>query len=179
MFTEQVHHGESEERLDPDYADEDGRTPISGLYVAAPNGDRNAQVLIAAGQGAHVARSLIEDQRQKQGYSGGVGPHYDWLRQPSEFAGEWADRDRWREWFEREIESEDITDETLTTLRERYLDRVYETEVGESEQETRAREGIATMVDVLGHETVLQELNDDAVLDRAAEIERSAHSDPA
>jgi len=95
MFEEHDHHGELEERFDPEYADSDGRTPVEGLYVASPAGARSAQAIVAAGNGAHVARALIEDRRRERGLSGEVAPEYDWVRPESEYSGEWADRERW------------------------------------------------------------------------------------
>lgn len=97
MFEWHEHDGEEYEHFDPEYADSDGRTPIEGLYVAAPAGQRSVQAIVAAGHGAHVARMLLEDHRNEQGFQDGVGPHYDWLRRDAEFSGEWATRDRWRE----------------------------------------------------------------------------------
>lgn len=161
MFEEHEHHGEVEERFDPDYPDEDGRTPVSGLYVASPAGARSAQAIVAAGNGAHVARSLLEDRRTERGYSGGVAPHYDWLRPDAEFSGEWADRDRWREWYHNEIEDVDDLDETrLKELREQYIDRAFETHRSAGAIETAAEEGLQRLVAVIGTDRVLDAIED-------------------
>jgi hypothetical protein len=165
MFAEQEHHGEVEERFDPEYPDEDGRTPVEGLYVASPAGDRSAQAIVAAGNGAHVARCLLEDRRRERGYSGGVAPEYDWLRTETEFSGEWADRDRWREWFENEIDDEDgdLDEDRLEELRERYIDRAFATRRSEAEVEELTQRGIETLVDVIGPERVLEAVDDAAI----------------
>ncbi|HMB51126.1 MAG TPA: NAD(P)/FAD-dependent oxidoreductase [Natronoarchaeum rubrum] len=169
MFEEHEHHGELEERFDPEYPDADGRTPFEGLYVASPAGNRSAQAIVAAGNGAHVARCLLEDHRIAQGYPEGVATEYDWLRQDGEFSGEWADRDRWREWFENEIEDDHgLNDERLEELRERYIDRAFETRLTDAEAQSRADGGVERLVEVLGPERVLDAV-DDATIEEYTE----------
>jgi hypothetical protein len=167
MFEEREHHGEVEERFDPDYPDGDGRTPVEGLYVASPAGDRSAQAIVVAGHGAHVARCLLEDRRRERGYSGGVAPHYDWLRPEAEFSGQWADRDRWREWFENEFEGDDVSEERIEELRERHIDGAFETRRTEEEIDAAAERGLRRLVDVVGTDRILDAVDD-------AEIRRYA-----
>jgi hypothetical protein len=169
MFTMQEHHGEREERFDPTYPDDDGRTPIDGLYVAAPAGGRNEQAITAAGHGAHVARSLLEDYRHTEGYAGGVAPHYDWTRSDSEFTGEWADRDRWREWFENEMGEHSLDDEHLATLRESYIDEAFETKLTDEEVDARGDRGLRRLVEVIGEERVLDVVDDSVIQAYATE----------
>jgi len=164
MFETHEHHGETEERFDPDYPDDNGRTPIEGLYVASPAGSRSAQAVVAAGNGAHVARTLIEDRRREQGYSGGVAPHYDWLRSEMEFSGEWGERDRWRTWFENEIDDDhDLDADRFAELREKYIDEAFETRVSESEIGYRSEQGLQKLVETIGTDRVLDAV-DDSVL---------------
>lgn len=163
MFETHEHHGEVEERFDPDYPDADGRTPIDGLYVAAPNGHRNAQAIVAAGHGAHVARSLIADCREARGFPEGVAAHYDWLRPESEFEGEWGDRDRWREWFENEAGDHGLSPDRFAELRESYIDRAFDTRVPEAEIENRADRGLERLVETLGPDRVLDAIDDDRI----------------
>jgi len=173
MFEEHEHHGEVEERFDPDYPDADGRTPVDGLYVAGPAGDRSAQAVVAAGHGAHVVRCLIEDRRRELGYAGHVAARYDWLRSDAEFSGEWGERDRWREWFDNEMGDHDIDDERLAELRETYVDRAFETRVTDEEVEDRSREGIARLVEVVGPDRVLDAVDDDRIRDYLDEPART------
>lgn len=134
MFQTVEHHGETRERFDPDYPDADGRTPVDGLYVASPAGERDVQAIVAAGRGAHVARSLVEDVRTEQGYPGKLARHYDWLRPESEFEGEWGDRDRWRAAFDERLPDDAaLSGEHREELREAHVDRVFETKRSESE----------------------------------------------
>lgn len=165
-FEVHEHHGDEHEQFDPDFADGDGRTRIEGLYVAAPNGDRNAQAIISAGQGAHAARSLLEDYRRAQGYPEGVlAAHYDWLRPSSEFTGEWADRERWREWFDNEVPDEhDADEEELEDLREQYIDRAFQTKRSEAEIDA---------LSTRGHQRLLEHIEDDVILEYAEEIQRT------
>ncbi len=158
MFEVHEHHGDVDERFAPDYPDDDGRTPVEGLYVASPAGARSAQAVVAAGTGAHVARCLVADHRREQGYSGGVAPHYDWLRPESEFTGEWAERDRWREWYESE--SDGPVDEAR---RERYIDRAFDTRLSEEEIAERTDRGIRRLVEVIGPERILESIDDATV----------------
>jgi hypothetical protein len=175
MFEEHEHHGELEERFDPDYADEDGRTPVPGLYVASPAGARSAQAIVAAGNGAHVARCLLEDRRTERGYSGGVAPRYDWLRPDAEFSGEWADRDRWREWFHNEIEDDDLEEDRLEALREQYIDRAFETRRSEKEIEAAAERGLRRLVDVIGTDRILDAIDDGEIRAYASNAGESPH----
>lgn len=165
MFVEHDHHGETTERFDPAYADEDGRTPTEGLYVASPAGARSSQAIVAAGNGAHVARALIEDLRRQRGLTGEVAPEYDWQRPPSEFSGEWAERDRWREWFENEMATDEIDDQTLVDLRETYIDRAFATELTDSEVESRTEAGLQQFVEVVGEQTILDTIDDETIRD--------------
>lgn len=165
MFETHEHHGETEERFAPDYADADGRTPVEGLYVAAPNGDRNDQAVVAAGQGAHVARCLIEDDRHAAGHPDGViGEYYDWVRPEREFSGEWAGRERWREWFENELpDDHGLAEDELAEMRETYIDRAFETRVSPAEADARWADGVARLVETVGEERVLDAVGDDAI----------------
>ncbi|KAB1192987.1 NAD(P)-binding protein [Haloferax sp. MBLA0076] len=167
MFERHDHHGESHEHFDSSYPDDDGRTPVEGLYVAAPSGNRNAQVGIAAGQGAHVARCLLEDHRREQRFPEGVlAAHYDWLRPESEFAGEWAERDRWREWFDEQVPADaDIDDDHLADLRESYIDRAFETRRTDEEIAAAESHGIRRLVETIGTGRVLDAVSDEVLCD--------------
>ncbi|WP_267164010.1 NAD(P)/FAD-dependent oxidoreductase [Halovenus salina] len=170
MFEQQEHHGESEERFDPDYHDEDGRTPVDRLYVASPAGARSAQAIVVAGHGAHVARCLLEDHRRERGYSGGVAPHYDWLRSDAEFAGEWAERDRWRTWFNSEMEA-DLPEDRLAELQEAYIDHAFDTHRSDQEVETATERGLRRLVEVIGPDRILNHVDDDLIRERGKELE--------
>jgi hypothetical protein len=149
-FETHEHGDDTHEHLDPDYSDENGRTGVDGLYVASPAGEWNAQVVIAAGRGAHVARCLLADHKRDRGFPDGVAPHYDWMRPESEFSGEWADRDRWREWFESEAGDDyDASDERFAELREAYIDRAFDTKLTDEEVERRTERGVHRLLDHL------------------------------
>ncbi|MFP4554961.1 MAG: FAD-dependent monooxygenase [Actinomycetota bacterium] len=168
MYSIQEHHGDTEERFNPDYPHDDGRTPVDGLYVASPSGGRSTQTIVAAGNGAHVARSLIEDLRRESGYTGGVAPHYDWLRPDAEFSGEWADRDRWREWFENELpDDHDLTEAELVELREQYIDAAFATRLDNETVAARSERGLSRLVEELGAERVLEAMDDEVIREYA------------
>jgi flavin-dependent dehydrogenase len=154
-FEAHDHHGETEERFDHEYPDGDGRTPVDGLYVASPAGGRSAQVVVAAGNGAHVARSLLEDHKRERGFPEGVAPHYDWKRPESEFSGEWGDRDRWREWFETEAgDDHGLSDERFAELREAYIDRAFDTKLTDEEIEAKTEAGYHRLLDHVDDEYI-------------------------
>ncbi|MDH5018859.1 NAD(P)/FAD-dependent oxidoreductase [Halobacterium rubrum] len=155
------HHGETHERFDHEYADVDGRTPADGLYVASPGGERSAQVVIAAGNGAHVARSLLEDHKRERGFPEGVAPHYDWKRPESEFSGEWGDRDRWREWFEAEAgDDHGLDDDRFAELREAYIDRAFDTKLTDEEIARQTEAGYHRLLDHVDDEYIESYLDD-------------------
>ncbi|WP_254832932.1 FAD-dependent oxidoreductase [Haloglomus salinum] len=168
MFELQEHHGE-EERFAPDYPDADGRTPVEGLYVASPSG-RSEQAIIAAGNGAHVARSLVEDVRRDEGYAGDLASHFDWLRSESEFSGEWAERDRWREWFENELPDDyDLDEDRLVELRERYIDGAFGTALSDEAAAARAERGRRELIEGIGAERVLDAIDDERIREYVSE----------
>jgi len=157
MFEVHEHGGEEHEHFDPDYADADGRTPVEGLYVASPSGQRDVQAAVAAGQGTHAARSLVEDRRVERGYPPGLAKHYDWLRPESEFGGEWGERERWREWFDERVPDDHATDAgTLADLREEYVDDAFATR--------RSSEAVTALTD-RAHRRLAGELDTELLLD--------------
>ncbi|QZP39789.1 thioredoxin reductase [Halobaculum magnesiiphilum] len=164
FFETHEHHGEEREQLDRDLPNDDGSTPVDGLYVAAPTDGRNDQVAIAVGHGAHVARTVLADLRRSEGFSGGVVPHYDWLRPDSEFTGEWADRDRWREWFDSELHGDDeVPAERIDDLRERYIDRAFATRLSEEEIAARRERGHRRLAEHLDSDVVLDAIDDEEI----------------
>lgn len=164
MFEEQEHHGEVEERFDPTYPDEDGRTPVDGLYVASPSERRSAQAIVAAGNGAHAARSLLADHRERQGYPAELAEVYDWVRKHTEFSGEWADRERWREWYDREAgDDHGLSEDRYEELRERYLDEAFATRREPDEVEAATEAGLARLVETIGEERLLDAVDDETV----------------
>jgi hypothetical protein len=161
MFETVDHHGDAEERLDPEYADPDGRTPIEGLYVASPAGERSAQAVVAAGNGAHVARTLMADRRRDRGLRGDIAPVYDWRRTESAFTGEWGERDRWEQFFDREMAGTELSDERRAELQATYVDRAFGTRTTEGEVADRFERGVEMLVRSIGHERVLDAMPDE------------------
>ncbi|MBP2250065.1 hypothetical protein J2754_000362 [Halarchaeum solikamskense] len=154
------HDGDDHEHFDGDYPDADGRTEVTGLYVVAPAGQRNAQAVVAAGQGAHVARRLVKDVRLADGYPEELAEHYDWLRSASEFSGDWGERERWREWFDERVPEEREGDDDIADLRESYVDAAFETRRDPDEvEDLRER----------AHDRLLDHLDDDRIRAYAAE----------
>ncbi|QLC34930.1 FAD-dependent monooxygenase (plasmid) [Halarchaeum sp. CBA1220] len=162
------HDGDEHEHFDGDYPDADGRTEVAGLYVVAPAGQRNAQAVVAAGQGAHVARRLIKDVRLADGYPEELAEHYDWLRSESEFAGDWGERERWREWFDDHVPAEREGDADVADLRESYIDAAFETR-RDPEEVAELRER--------AHDRILEHLDDDRIRAYAAALDAPTEDD--
>jgi hypothetical protein len=163
MFDEYEHDGETHETFDGDYADHDGTTAVDGLYVASPSAEADRQAIMAAGRGARVGLRVVEDVREERGYPGTVADHYDWMREASTLDGEWRDRDRWREWFDEQLpESHDLSADRRVELRERDVDRSFETYLSDDEIEQRG---------VRGQKRLLDHVDDALILEAAREIE--------
>ncbi|GGN10570.1 NAD(P)/FAD-dependent oxidoreductase [Halarchaeum nitratireducens] len=163
LFETHERDGETHEHFDREYPDEDGRTPIDGVYVASPTSTADAQAIMAAGQGARTARALIADVRRERGYPAAVADHYDWVRREASRSGEWTTRERWREWFaERAPDDVDLDDERVVELREREIDRRFDAYRTADEIEAAAERGQRRLLD---------HVDDEYILDAAREIE--------
>ncbi|MFC6837974.1 NAD(P)/FAD-dependent oxidoreductase [Halomarina ordinaria] len=163
MFEAYEYDGETHETFDGEYADHDGTTPVDGLYVASPSTEADRQAIMAAGRGARVGLRVVEDAREEHGYPETVVDHYDWMREKSTLDGEWSDRDRWREWFDEQVpDGHDVEGDRRVELRERDIDRSFETYL--SDDEIKQRE-------VRGQQRLLDHVDEDRILDAAREIE--------
>lgn len=144
LFVTHDHDGEEHQHLARDYADEEGATPVEGLYVASPAEATDAQAIAAAGRGAMVARRVIADVRIADGWWPEAAEGVDWVRREAELTGEWADRDRWVEWFDdhhAEHAPVDTDSERFRRVREAYLDEGRSAYRSDEEIETRTARG--------------------------------------
>ncbi|WP_406675866.1 FAD-dependent oxidoreductase [Salarchaeum japonicum] len=132
------------EQFDSSLVEQDGATPLDGLYVAGPNAGVPDQVLVAAGHGAHVGRAIIADVRRADGYEGTFAEHYDWLRREENLTGEWATRERWQEYLDDAPDAPDDDE-----LRERYIDDRFAKYLDEDEREERKRNAHRRLADHL------------------------------
>lgn len=163
MFATREYDGEEREQFDRGYPDSDGTTPIDGLYVASPTENADRQAILAAGHGARVGLTVVEDVRRGDGYPDTLSDHYDWMRREAELDGEWSSRDRWREWFDDRLpEENDLREERLAELREREIDRRFDAYLSDDGIERRAERG---------QKRLLEHIDDEAILRAAREIE--------
>jgi NADPH-dependent 2,4-dienoyl-CoA reductase/sulfur reductase-like enzyme len=158
MFETFEYDGEEREQFDTDYPDHDGTTPVAGLYVASPSAE-SLQALVVAGRGARVGRRLVEDVRRERGYPEPVATHVDWMRSVAEQDDEWADRDRWREWYATRLPDDR---EPVPERREREIDRRLETYLTDDEIERRRERA---------HDRLLDHVDDERILAAARDIE--------
>jgi thioredoxin reductase len=77
MFETFEHDGETTEQFDKEYPDEDGSTPVDGLFVASPHAATSPQAITAAGHGARVGVRVVEAARRERGYPGQMADYYD------------------------------------------------------------------------------------------------------
>ncbi|WP_435181835.1 NAD(P)/FAD-dependent oxidoreductase [Halorussus sp. AFM4] len=170
MFETHSRGGEAHERFDREYADRDGRTPVEGLYVASPSAEADRQAVVAAGRGARVALTVLADVRRGRGYPDAFADHYDWLRREAELDGEWSDRERWREWFaDRTPADADVPEDRLADLREREIDRRFDTYLGDDEIERRVARGQRRLLDHVDDEYILEAAREIEAADEAPE----------
>ncbi|MFW5940022.1 MAG: NAD(P)/FAD-dependent oxidoreductase [Halolamina sp.] len=171
MFVTHEHDGEPHERFDREYANADGSTPIAGLYVASPYAETSPQAIMAAGQGARVGVAVVEAARRERGYPEPVADYYDWVRREAERSGEWADRERWLEFYEgRFPDDHDLPDDRVEAIRDREVARRLDQYVTDEEVERRGREGQRRLLD---------HVDDDIVLEVAREIEAEGEATPS
>lgn len=147
-----------------------GRTAIDGLYVAGPLAGIGDQAIIAAGHGAIVARTLITDVRRRSGYWTEIEEPHDWVRREAELADEWRDRQRWHDWFDSHHEPEALTEATVESLREAYIDEALGMYIDETEREQKASRGQRRIAEHLNDELQLEAISDEQILDYAATI---------
>ncbi|WP_435361669.1 FAD-dependent oxidoreductase [Haloarchaeobius sp. DFWS5] len=136
------------EHFERSYAEMDGTTPIEGLYVASPSEEADRQAIIAAGRGARVGIAVVEAAAVDEGYPEELADRYDWIRRESTLTGEWADTDRWREWFENNLpEDHGLSEERKVELRERAIDRRFETYITDEDIADRTERGQRSLLD--------------------------------
>lgn len=162
MFETHERDGEEHEQFDRSYAAPDGTTSVEGLYVASPYGETGYQAIMAAGRGARVGITVVEDARRAAGYPEPWANHFDWMRRAAEL-DEPGDREQWREYLDDRLpESRALDDEHLAEIREREVDRLLDTYLPADEVERRTERG---------HERLLEHVDDDLILAAAREIE--------
>ncbi|MEF8785141.1 MAG: FAD-dependent oxidoreductase [Haloarculaceae archaeon] len=168
MFETHDHGGEEHAHFDPDYAESDGQTPVDGLYVASPSGERDVQAIVAAGQGAHVSRTLLSEHRRKEGYPEGIlANRYDWVRSDTEFEGEWSERERWQDWFEAQVPADPDTDrDRLDELRERVINRAFDSHRSDEDVAELTEDGHRALAEHLDPDVLADVVDTDRVLER-------------
>jgi thioredoxin reductase len=165
MFETYERDGETHDYFDRTYADHDGTTSVSGLFIASPSTENDHQAIMAAGRGARVGTRLLEDVRQERGYPESMATHYDWLRRETELDGEWSDRDRWREQLDERVpDGHDSNEERRVELREREIDRRLDTYLSRDEVERRIERG---------QERLLEHIDDELIHEYAATTEHT------
>jgi hypothetical protein len=182
MFETSEHDGEEHEHFDGTYPAHDGTTPVDRLYVVTPS-EEDRQALVAAGRGARVAKRVVTEARMDRGWWEAAAEGVDWVRQKAELDDEWTDRERWVEWFDDRYAEEapvEADTEQFQRVREAAIDGSLSSYVSPEEVEARTAAGHETLASHLESErllaavdaeSLLDHVGDDAILDRAREIE--------
>ncbi len=188
MFETHEHGGEEHEHFDREYADVDGTTPVEGLYVASPSEEADTQAIMAAGRGARVAHRVIADARMDDGWWKEVAEGVDWVRRRVELDDEWADRERWVEWFDDyygEDAPVDPDSDRFQRIREAHIDDSLSSYVSPEEIDERAaagQEALAAQLDVdrivaaVDTETLLDHVDDESIRERANDLDATEAS---
>lgn len=125
----------------PVESDDDGRTAVDGLYVAGWLSGGPHQVVAAAGHGARVAKSLIEDRRKARGYWEGVADYWDWRVPEGRYGSEQWEREV-DEWIDATIpEDADFDPERVERVREEIKAERLAFEQSEAERAKRLEAG--------------------------------------
>ncbi|GAB3672407.1 FAD-dependent monooxygenase [Halopiger thermotolerans] len=173
MFATEEHEGETVERFDRDYPNDDGATPVDGLYVAGPLAGSGDQAIIAAGHGATVACTLIRRLREDEGFWGKYAGNYDWRRKVENRREEWVDPERWVELFE-ESAPDEYDPVTVRRLAETYADEYGSSYVEPDVAARRAERGQRRLADAIDDDILLETVDEEAILERARALEESA-----
>jgi NADPH-dependent 2,4-dienoyl-CoA reductase/sulfur reductase-like enzyme len=170
MFETHEHDGEVNEHFDREYANHDGTTPVERLYVATPS-EEDDQAIIAAGRGARVGQRVTADARKDRGWWETVADGVDWVRQETELDDEWADRDRWVEWFDNyygEDAPVDADSDRFQRVRGADIDDSLSSYLSPEEIDER---------EACSQEKLLDHIDDDRIIARAEKLQ--ANRDPA
>lgn len=114
-----------------------GRTPIDGLYVAGWLSGEPHQVIICAGHGARVAKTMIQDHRVEDGYWEDVAQYWDWQVEDGKYGDE-----TWKahidEWIVDTLpEDEDVCEGQLDCIRDAIMTERLEYQLTEDERRQR------------------------------------------
>ena len=162
------HDGEEDERFDREYPNDDGSTPVEGLYVASPAGKPDKQAILAAGHGAEVGKRVVADARIADGWWESAAEGVDWVRQQSELDDEWADRENWVEWFDdfyAEDAPVDPDSDRFERVRETYIDDRFDSYLTDTEIDRRAAESHETLAGHLDPEAIVAAVDSEQLLD--------------
>lgn len=166
MFETYERDGETRERFDESYPEDDGTTPIEGLYVAGALADIPDQVLISAGHGATVGRRIRADSRREQGYWDHAADRVDWVRRDSP-DNEWTEPERWREWvLERLPDDRDPADEQVSAIVDQVVEESIATYISRDENERRTRRGQRAIAEQLDDEILCEAIDDEVLRER-------------
>jgi NADPH-dependent 2,4-dienoyl-CoA reductase/sulfur reductase-like enzyme len=175
LFTTREYDGEAHEVLDADVVGPDGRTPVDGLYVAGRLADAGAQVIRNAGHGAAVGHAVVEDRRRQRGYPEELADaYYDWVVVEGGYGGEDWER-RLRERFDAALpDDHDLSDAEVESLRAEWVEERLDWEITAEERDRRRAESQRRLAAHLDDEALLDAVDDDRIVERAAELAEEA-----
>lgn len=144
-------HGEGDHPVDADEAT--GRTDVDGLYVAGWLSGDPHQVVISAGHGARVAKSLVRDHRvNEEGFWEEVAQFWDWCVEEGTYGGE-----DWEahvgEWIDERIpEDRDLDEDRIAAVRRAIKEERRDIQTPAAERAERLRDARALLDEVVSEE---------------------------
>lgn len=141
-------HDQGDHPVDVD--EETGRTEIDGLYVAGWLSGGPHQVLISAGHGANVAKSLIHDHRcDVEGYWPEVAQYWDWRVEDGTYGDEtWEGHvDDWID--DRIPDDRDLDPDRVAEIRAAIKSERLDFQLSRTERDRRREDARALLEQVL------------------------------
>lgn len=122
-------------------ADEGGRTPVEGLYLAGPLAGVRSQALVAAGHGARVGIAVVENERRAEGMVDPIARYNDWTVPEGTYGDE-----AWHEATDEHVaatlpDGDSLDDPGVRRQHEREKRRRLDEMVTDEEVRRRAAEG--------------------------------------
>lgn len=177
LFTTMVYEGDEYEVLNGEKFDDDGRTDVDYLYFAGATANAGSHTLVNAGHGATVALTIIEDDRRERGFPEKIADAYrDWRVVEGGYGGDDWEQNLYDEFDEALPDDTVLTEAEIDELRSEYVENHLGWEITPEAQERRRIEGQCQLVAHLDDAVVVDQLDDEAILERAHEIEADRQS---
>lgn len=172
-------HGDGEhDHVARNYVDDEGRTPVEGLYAAGALVGNGTQALTAAGDGMSVGAAVVEDVRRERGYWEEAAPSRSWRWRRSAADHDWDD-DAWKRRFDthRVPEDRDIDPDRLRDVRGREIARMKSSHLDRETVERRAERARRRRLERFDDDALLDAIDDERLREYVRETDGEAVRD--